>query len=82
MADPYAITNPKRALKRREEEAEADTASDGGGDTAAPAKKADEAPAEGGVRWSKGPQKMTPEEEARRRAQFRALQRKQRTQVL
>lgn len=74
--DAYAITNPKRALKRREEEAEADQTS--AEKKAAPA----EPPAEGGVRWSKGPQKMTPEEEARRRAQFLKLQRKQRTQVL
>lgn len=70
--DIYAITNPKRALKRREAEADAGPASDGDGGTAAPAKN------EGDVRWSKGrPEALTPEERARRIEQFRRLQRNQ-----
>lgn len=78
MADAYAIMNPKRALKRREEEADAGTAAD-----AAPETKPADEPAARGVQMPKGkPAPLTPEEQARRAAQFRALQRKQRTQVL
>jgi len=80
--DAYAITNPKRALKRREVEAgaesAADGASDGDGGTAAkkptPKPAAESAPP---VRFTTGPERLTPEEQARRVEQFRKLQRRQ-----
>lgn len=81
------IIKPKKTIERRLAEAEGD----GDGGAVAPgkrpppkpptkpgAKPAPEATAEPAVRFTTGPQKLTPEEQAKRIKQFRDLQSRQR----
>lgn len=84
--DSSEYVNPRKTLKRRELEAGAESASDGDGGTVAPTKKkpapATEAAPAPAVKFTTGPRGITPEEQARRVQQFKALQRKQRAEII
>lgn len=69
--DAYAVTNPKRALKRREEEAEA-------AESPAEKKAAPAAEPGGKMRFGNGRPEPTPEKKAEQDARLREMQRRQR----